>query len=283
MRLTTYANAGDFLKDVRGYMERQEVVSSLPLGLAIRLVTEPLAYGSEPYFAAVTAGDNRPVLAALMTPPHNLILYSDSKTAEPEALELIAADLRAHGWPVPGVNGPVPLPRAFAEVWTARFGVAIGPGMSQRVHELRDVIPPRYSPGSLRLATTQDTALVTAWFDAFTKESLPNELPTDTAAMVASRIAEEAIFLWDDNGPASLAAKSRPTPHGISIGPVYTPPALRRRGYATSCVAMLSQRLLDSGFEYVSLFTDLANPTSNAIYRRIGYRPVCDFQVITFA
>lgn len=281
MRLTAYLNAADFLRDVRAYLEEQEVVNGLPLGLAIRLVKEPLAYGSPPYFAAV-AENGQPVLTALMTPPHNLILYSDRKAVETEALGLLARDLLAHGWPVAGVNGPAPLPQAFADVWTAQFGARSIPGMSQRVYQLREVIPTRPAPGHLRLAAAEDATLVVAWFDAFQQESIPDAPRVDSAQMVVKRIAEETIFLWDDHGPVSMAGKTRPTQHGISVGPVYTPPALRRRGYATSCVAELSQKLLDSGFECVTLFTNLANPTSNAIYRQIGYCPVCDFQEIRF-
>jgi uncharacterized protein len=63
---------------------------------------------------------------------------------------------------------------------------------------------------------------------------------------------------------------------GIRIGPVYTPPALRRRGYASALVTELSRRLLDSGREYCVLYTDLANPTSNRIYQEVGYERVCD-------
>ncbi len=79
-----------------------------------------------------------------------------------------------------------------------------------------------------------------------------------------------------------MAGKSRPTAHGISVGPVYTPPSLRGRGYATALVAELSQHLLDSGYQFTTLFTDLANPTSNSIYQKIGYQPVCDFTEYAF-
>ena len=79
-----------------------------------------------------------------------------------------------------------------------------------------------------------------------------------------------------------MVAKSRPTTHGGCISLVYTPPNLRRRGYASACVAALSQHLLDTGWDFCCLFTDLANPTSNAIYQQIGYRPVCDVDMFQF-
>ena len=75
---------------------------------------------------------------------------------------------------------------------------------------------------------------------------------------------------------------TRPTRNGVSVGGVYTPPELRRKGYATACVAALSALLLDRGHSFCVLYTDLANPTSNSIYQKIGYRPVTDSAVHRF-
>jgi predicted GNAT family acetyltransferase len=74
----------------------------------------------------------------------------------------------------------------------------------------------------------------------------------------------------------SLAGYTTPTPRGIRVGPVYTPPEHRNRGHAGACVAALSQLLLDRGHRFCCLYTDLTNPTPNRIYQRIGYPPVCD-------
>ena len=74
-----------------------------------------------------------------------------------------------------------------------------------------------------------------------------------------------------------MAAFTGKTPNGVRVGFVYTPARSRRRGYATACVATLSQALLDQGNQYCCLYADLANSTSNNIYQRIGYRPLCDF------
>lgn len=85
-----------------------------------------------------------------------------------------------------------------------------------------------------------------------------------------------------DGGPASVAATGGPTPNGIRIGPVYTPPDRRRRGYASALTAATSQAELDKGRRFIFLFTDLANPTSNKIYRAIGYEPVIDIDQVSF-
>ena len=88
------------------------------------------------------------------------------------------------------------------------------------------------------------------------------------------RIQAGCLYLWHDETPVSMARKAGTTRHGAAVSGVYTPPALRNRGYATACVASLSQRLLDEGHQFCALYADLSNPTSNSIYQKMGYRPV---------
>jgi predicted GNAT family acetyltransferase len=73
-----------------------------------------------------------------------------------------------------------------------------------------------------------------------------------------------------------MAGNPRKTKNTISIGPVYTPPEFRKKGYASALVARLSQKNLDAGYQKCVLLTDLKNPTSNKIYQEIGYKSVCD-------
>jgi predicted GNAT family acetyltransferase len=68
----------------------------------------------------------------------------------------------------------------------------------------------------------------------------------------------------------------------MRIGPVYTPPDYRGRGYASACTAALSQQMLYAGYQYCFLYTDLSNPTSNRIYQNIGYELVCDIDSYRF-
>ena len=90
------------------------------------------------------------------------------------------------------------------------------------------------------------------------------------------------MYVWDHDRPVSMALVQRETAHGICVSMVYTPPQLRERGYATSCVGALTQRMLDAGKQFCCLYTDLTNPTSNSIYRKIGYEPVCDSEDLAF-
>ena len=83
-------------------------------------------------------------------------------------------------------------------------------------------------------------------------------------------------MIWEDGERVSLAGWGSPTPNGIRIGPVYTPPEYRRRGYGSASTAAATARNLAAGRRFCFLYTDVANPTSNKIYMDIGYEPVCD-------
>ena len=281
MRLTTYQSAGAFLRDNLAYLEREEAVNGLMIGLALGLQDEPLRWGSPAYLAGVSDEDG-PCLCALMTPPYNLTLYTDGERYS-DALGLVADDLLAHAWPVSGVNGPYLLSDAFAALWVGRARVRTGMHRNMRVYELRQVVHPRYPPGRLRLAGADEADLVVDWSLAFQLEALGEAGDRERLLVQVPRLLEAGeIYLWDDGGPVSMAAGTRPIPHGITVNRVFTPPPQRRRGYATACVAALSQRLLDEGYQFCTLFTDLSNPTSNAIYQQIGYQPVCDFRETRF-
>ena len=128
--------------------------------------------------------------------------------------------------------------------------------------------------------------LVTDWVVAFSTEAMPEQPPIDDPEAVADRwIARvnRLLYLWEDGGRVvSLVGAGGETPNGIRIGPVYTPPDARGRGYATSLTAAASADQLERGRRFCFLFTDLANPTSNAIYQSIGYEPVCDMDQYRF-
>ncbi len=282
LTLTRHLTASTFLEFTRDALLRHEAANNLMLGIALRLDRHPERIERQPYLA--TIGDGRGLAAAgLMTPPYKLVVFGE-RGADPAAWQLMAQDLLAEPWPVPGVLGPSEVAAAFAWAWSQATGHGWRPGMSERVYELRRVIPPPPPGGSLRLATDADLDLVIAWMLDFIRDTGVQDPPDQVPQMARIKIVDRLLFLWEVDGAAvSMAGATRPGVHSISIGPVYTPPEQRRKGYAAACVAALSQRLLDSGFEFCTLFTDLANPTSNSIYQQIGYRPVCDFNEYLFA
>jgi hypothetical protein len=156
--------------------------------------------------------------------------------------------------------------------------------MAQGVYALERVEPIAAVAGRTRDANAADRALLLTWWSAFMREAVPESDLTRVPTALDHRLGavDAGIVLWCDPEPVAFAAYGGPTPKGIRIGPVYTPPEHRGRGYATSLVAGLSQRLLDDGRRFCFLFTDLANPTSNAIYVRIGYRLVCESADVVF-
>jgi len=281
MRLRTFSAAAAFLDAVGPTLLAREAENSLLLGIALRLA-DGHSYGAEaPFLACVKDDDGRLSVIALRTPPHNLVLCANEERVD--TLALIADCLADADATLPGVHGRVDVADAFAALWQKETGAIPSIGMEQRLYRLTEVARPANVRGGARWGTREEASLLTAWADAFIDEAVPNDLKPDVRAMVERAVEGQALLVWDDKGAVSMCARSRPTPHGASINLVYTPPALRGRGYASACVAELSARILDSGKAFCTLYTDLANPTSNAIYQRIGYQPLGDFREIRFS
>lgn len=278
MKLTRYQTAEEFL-DVAGEdLYQNEAVNSLMLGIVERLVDTSDYFGSNPYLGMVHAGEEL-VLAGTMTPPFGLLVSALRQDAG-SAMPLLAEDLVAEGWPLPDVHGEKPYPRLFAEAWAAHTGGEVALAMAQRLYVLHEVTAPEGVPGRMIQATEEHAILIASWWHAFEAESFGETTRSEEAyrKLARRRIAKGDWHLWQAAGEVvSMCLITRPIRHGCAISGVYTPPEHRREGYASACVAALSQKLLDAGFEYTSLFTDLANLTSNSIYMSIGYRPVADF------
>jgi hypothetical protein len=244
------------------------------LGIALRLVEKPLAYGSTAYLATVTSG-SRLRVAAVMTPPHRLQVYADDD-GDLAGLRLVAEALWRAQWTVPGVIAREALTVTFAELWGRRTGARCRLNMRLRAYELRQVVEPWCPPGEFRQAVVEDVDLVRQWACAFADECFGDGGHVQSMASAEEKVMGGKLFLWVDGAPVSMAARSRPTPHGEAVSLVYTPPGKRRNGYASAVVARLSQMILRDGKEFCTLFTDLSNPTSNSIYQKIGYSAVAD-------
>jgi predicted GNAT family acetyltransferase len=276
-----FHHAQEFLAQARAYLSSREAEHNLLLGLAGVLSARPNLYGSTPYFAAVER-DGAVVAAALRTPPHNLVL---SEVAEPAAVDAIANDAAEAFGELPGVVGPKEASRRFAELWSEATGRQAERGMAERIFRAETVRAPRGVAGSMRRATAADRSLLVEWFAAFQEEAMRGRTfrpAEDAVEDYLSRRDDGGAYLWEDGEPVSMAGCGSPTPNGIRVGPVYTPPVRRSRGYASALTAELTSRLLSSGRRFCFLFTDLANPTSNRIYQSIGYEPVGDVDEYRF-
>jgi hypothetical protein len=277
-QIKRFDTAGDFLEAVGGQLYARASVNNLMLGICERLVAEPTAY-TDPFFAVVSDSRGVSLLAAVMTPPHNLILAEgeDFEAGLPALIEY----LKANGISPPGVIGPVHAAEAFFDRWTEAAGSGGRVAMYQRVYELRQVYSPKLPPGDFRIAHAEDCSLIAGWIHDFELEALEKDHPVKRE-WAEGLIEQGKVFIWEDDGqPVAMAMKSRPLKNSATVSGVYTPPEHRRKGYATALVARLSQHLLDMGYSFINLFTDLENPTSNAIYQKIGYRPVTDFRSYT--
>jgi len=276
-----HADADSFLARAGTFLLEREAEHNLILGLAGRLRGDSRLYGAEPYLAVALDGD-RVVAAALRTPPHNFVL---SEVDDVGALEPLAEDVGAVFESLPGALGPSAAIARFAAIWVARTGATGHIAIRERSYRAEEAHLPEGVAGEMRPYREGDRELVLAWMDAFVAEALPSAPPEDSAAWLERRLAEPegGVTIWEDGGPVSVGSFGGLTPNGIRVGPIYTPPELRRRGYATALTAEITRMLLDRGRRFCFLFTDLANPTSNSIYQRIGYRPVTDVDQWEFA
>jgi len=269
----------EFLTAAAPLLLADEPRHNLILGLAATLRDHPDVYPEHRLW--LVEADGGAVAAALRTPPHGLVLAEPSAEG---ALEVLAAAIADE---LPGVVGAIPEAQAFAAAWARRTGTHVRVRTRQGIYALTVVRPPTGVAGAVRAAGKEDRDLVVAWWRAFAVEAL-HEPDPDMGRIKSSidhrlTVGGWGLALWEDGGePVSLAGFGGATPSGIRIGPVYTPPERRGRGYASALVATVSAERLGEGRRFCFLYTDLANPISNRIYERIGYEWVCEAAEIVF-
>jgi uncharacterized protein len=277
MNVTQHKTAREFLERAGEWLERAETENNLILGISKYLVTNEGRVNVHPYL--LTVEESGILLgAALMTPPRHLII---SRMPDP-ALVALTDYFLEESITVPGVVGPKSTTRRFAEHCKNQTGKGSRLKMSQRIYACDRVVVQVYSRGHLRPAMESDEILLIEWSGEFCREAGIEDEIESTKARIPSDIANQSLYVWDNDQVVSMAIVQRETVCGICVSMVYTPPPLRRQGYATSCVTALTQRMLDSGKMFCCLYTDLTNPTSNAIYQKIGYEPVCDSEDLVF-
>lgn len=241
----------------------------------VRWSSEPMLFGWY---------DASPVLGAVsMTPPHTLHLGC---LPDGSAGELVSA-LQARGARIPGVNGEAGAVDRFLSAWTAQgtsdMTSSTTTSRAERLYALGTLRSPDPMPaGEPRLARDDELDTLVAWVAAFQAEA--GVTPTDVESAVRDRVSSGLLWVWEgaDGAPVSLAARNRTAAGVARVGPVYTPPEHRRRGYGAAVTAACTRDALDRGADNVVLFTDLANPTSNAIYQQIGFRPLRGHKFVSF-
>lgn len=275
MRICRHADAREFLDASQPWLLRAEPENNLMLGIARRSADGQSVSNAEEYWATLRDGDEI-VGTSFRTPPHHLAVSK----MPPGAVSVLVTAVGDVYPDLSGVAGPSAVAESFAREWTQLHGGAWRTKFRQRIHVLRTVQEIENLPaGSLRQMEKSDEELIYSWMDGFVQDT---GIAAPAERFARPLVEKRAFFLWEDVEPRCVVGRGRDTPNGACITAVYTPPSSRRKGYATASVAALSNAILSSGGEFCCLYTDLDNPTSNSIYRKIGYEPVRDDLELVF-
>jgi predicted GNAT family acetyltransferase len=252
---------------------------TLALTVIRRMINAPDPDDAPPVLLTIWSRD-RIAGATVRTPPWPVMV-----SGVPEnAITATVAALREHDPDVPGVNGPRDIAEPVAAAWSDLTGTTIKEVLAGRLYRLTRLQVP-VVPGRPRLATEDDVPLLAEWRREFEIEAVGHEREPGRAEANVRRMMAigSGTVLWERDGHTVSQASAGLPIEGMSrVGPVYTPPEWRGRGYGSAATAAVSQWALDAGAVQVLLFTDLTNPTSNSIYQRIGYRAVFDTTELEF-
>ncbi len=288
VRVELHEDPAAFLAAAGDHLAREPVVSTVVSTVAENAVRDDAAghgYDAPYRWWAVLRDDAGNVIGTGMRTapftPYPLFLLSMSD----EAALSLARHLHERGEAVTGVNGALPAARVCAEEIARLSRRRVETSMHTRLHRLDTLVPPGPARGALRAATPENVGLALEWYEAFARDAdeqagrPPGSMHdvAETEETMLRRIEAGRVWFWTDESgvPAHLSAMNAPAFGAARIGPVYTPKEHRDQGYAGNTVAALSRRILDSG-AVPCLYTDQANPASNALYAALGYRPVVD-------
>jgi len=281
MEIIHFASPRAFQEQVEPYLVRQEAENNLLLGILANIIGGDYP-DITPYLALIKEGEET-LAAAMCTPPYPVLVSYQDPAPERAVLQALLNDLQdSLEASFCGLSGNKAFITPLIDLWQGISGKEACLEMAMRIYKLETVQPVSGVPGKARPADQTDRDLLLDWYAGFHRDATNSEPnPSHVRHIVRTYLeadpALRGMTIWEAGGnPVSMAGYSGPTPHGIRIGAVYTPPEQRRKGYASACTAHLSQQMLDEGVEFCFLFTDLLNPTSNHIYQQIGYRPVCD-------
>jgi hypothetical protein len=258
-----------FLEKAQAFLEESEAENNLLLAQAFGMGSGGVTLSSAPVLATVHDDHGRVVAAALRTPPKNLILTR----APDEALSSLAEALRRDRVGLPGVVGPDDAAERFARFWAGtrcKRSLELVMYVCDAVAELPE------GPGALRLATPADAPLLQEWTAAFQRDTHEPWDEQPVRAFVAHQLADQTLFVWEHDGPAAMVALQGATARGIRVTHVYAPPERRGQGHARRAVAAVTRRMIDAGRAFCVLYADKNNETSNALYQRVGYRPLSE-------
>ncbi|WP_432357914.1 GNAT family N-acetyltransferase [Sporosarcina sp. UB5] len=274
MEFVQYEDAKQFAEVAEPIIAKNEDVFSLFFGI---LQAIKAGKYENPFMAAVT--DEGDVLALLqMTPPHPLNLIIVNESRKDEAIDFVIQELRVNSIAIPSVISVKQWAISFASAWERHTGETQKLLMDQGLYRLDKVDESlEMSPGTWRFATDADAPLIEKWFAMFEEDTNLNRTsPELVKERVATFLEAREVFLWENEGKVvSMMKKSRPTKNSVTVSLVFTPKEERKKGYARTMVAQGSKELLKD-YKFCVLYTDMMNPTSNKIYKEIGYQHIAD-------
>ena len=290
MKIKKFTDPVLFQSIVREYLIRDEAENNLPLGILSSIIAGEYLE-TTPYMSLIEEGDKLR-LVIMCTPPHP-VLFTYQETSPPRAiLRNVLIDLsETLGENFTGITANKILAFEIYKTWEELTGKKAKPIMAMRIYKLEQVKPVKGIPGRMRSINRGDEQMLLKWYSNFLSDISDDKPDPDRVKKFVHRFRDieklhrgsRGLMFWEVDGtPVSMAGYSGPTPHGIRIGMVYTPKEEREKGYASACTAGLSQHLLDQGFQFCFLFTNLSNQTSNHIYQQIGYEGVCDVDQYSF-
>ncbi|HDR7515629.1 GNAT family N-acetyltransferase [Bacillus mobilis] len=270
--LHVYEEIFTFKEEVTPFLEKNEQENNLILGV-LQMVQQPI-------FMGVAKQEEEIALVFLQTEEKKQIIVATSEIAEEDIAELAKELMKVYP-NVPGLIGNKKIVQKLAEEIAKLEQKKTTVAMEQGVYELKQVKKKWNGDGIFREVSSEERPLIEQWIYQFCEDV---KLPTtkEEAKQTAhTLITNRRLFGLEVDGKlVSVAAKTRPTTNNITVNFVYTPKEERKKGYASSCVAALSQRMLDEGYKTTTLYTDLANPTSNKIYQEIGYEQIAESVLI---
>jgi len=271
--------SGFFIRECLDWVCRDQAANNLPVTLLDRALHEP-AFKESLYLVASRRQDQ---IAALAWRSH-FPKMGLSTAVQIDAVDEIAARVREDIPDLPCVMGPEQEARRFVRAWCRSGDPEPALGVGQRIYQLDRVITHASVPGTLRRANESELPLLVTWTAHFYEElHMPHQQTLQQLEVEARRhLSGGRLFIWQDKEPVCFVGAGGPQGLVARIGPVYTPPERRRRGYAGAAVAAVSQLMLDRGHPVCCLYTDTSNPTSNHIYQEVGYQPVRDVEEYWF-
>jgi hypothetical protein len=278
MDVRAFDSPGQFAQGAARYLELDPFSSSVIAGQMDAVLTGVRRKGPQDTWWTLVDGD-QVVGTAMHTPPHKLFLAR----MPPLAAAVLARSLGATRRNLPGVAGELEAVTAFAEAWEDLTGQGSSTDVSMRMYRLANLTAPCGVPGAAHAAGSHEAELVGAWLKAFHHEAQPYAPIQEWTTLARQRITIGQFRVWaDGNKAVSMAGFGRPAAGVSRVGPVYTPPRERKRGYGAAVTADATAVAISTGAQHVVLYTDLSNPTSNAIYQSIGYRADHDAEERTF-